>query len=103
MVCQVTRVHRRSRLQHPRLYVAVRKKQRRNSFAWGLNDHPLHFLQTVYTTYLEVTTETVNETAPGPTRLNPAVTAKQQPIRVPHLNLYSPEVLTTQTPEGGGV
>ena len=81
-----------------RLYVAVRKKQSRNSFAWGLNDPP-HFLQTAYTAYLEVTTET----ASGPSWLHAEVTAKQQLSRVIHLNLNSPEVLTTHTPEGGGV
>ena len=60
---------------------------------------PPHFLQTAYTTYLEVTTET----ASGPSWLHPAVTAKQQLIRVIDLNLNSPEVLTTHKPEGGGV
>ena len=83
-----------------RLYVAVREKQSRNFFDWGLNDPPPPgFLQTAYTTYLEVTTET----APGPSWLHFAVTAKQQFIKMVHLNLNSPEVLNIHIPEGGGV
>ena len=60
---------------------------------------PPNILQTAYTTCLKVTTER----AFGPTWLYLAVRAKQQLIRVIHLNLNSPEVLTTHTPEGDGV
>ena len=81
-----------------RLYVAARNRKSKTSFALGLNDPP-HFLQTAHTTCLQVTTET----APGPTWLHLAVTAKQQLVTVIHLKLNSPEVLTTHTPEGGGV
>ena len=51
---------------------------------------PPHCLQTAYTTYLEITTETV----PGPCWLRLAGTAKEQLIRLIHLNLYLPEILT---------
>ena len=60
---------------------------------------PPHFLQTATSTCPDITTEI----APGPTRCYLAVTAKQRPDRALHLNLNSPGVLTTHTPENGGV